>query len=150
MCGINEVNVDAEAGTYNYTNIDYCDHLDHNISVHIAGRLSSDPNSPGLLHENAEIFNHTMGQLDPNMIFRVNRDSAGNIVELFTYACLGKLPPVVGKELFSFNLLSRSNWYADEKLKALVAEANASSSGHLDLEGLRFNNMTTYRDCHML
>lgn len=47
MCGVNDVFVDTAAASYNYTNTDYCDHLDSNITVHIRGKLSPDPSSPG-------------------------------------------------------------------------------------------------------
>ena len=149
VCSVYYVNVDVQEGIFNYTNIVYCDHLNRNISIRIKGVLSSDASSPGLLHENAELFNHTLGKLDPNMIFRVNRGADGAIRELFAYACLGKLPPIMGKEAFSFNILSRKNNYDDSELNKLVLQANSTSSGKLKLSGIRFNNASTYRDCKM-
>ena len=106
--------------------------------------------SLGLLHENAEVLNHTLGKLDPNMIFHVNRGPSGDIVELFTYACLGKLPPIVGEEAFSFSILSRTNHYTDDDLQGLVNQIAASNaSTFLKLDGMRFSNYSTYTSCNM-
>jgi hypothetical protein len=173
VCGTNLVNVQLGTGSYNYTNVDYCAHLDQNISIHIRGKLSDDPSTPGFLHENAELLNHTVGKLDPNMIFHVNRQpeyeprqqrplaykikhqittshrTKSPIKEVFTYACIGKLPPIIGQEKFSFNILSRSNNYTDKDLAQLVSQANATSSGLLDLQDIRYNNASTYALCNM-
>ncbi len=43
------------------------------------------------------------------MIFKVNRNLQGDITEVFTYACLGK---IAGKESFSFNILARNYDYS--------------------------------------
>merc|ERR1712188_62710 len=69
VCGVNNVTVDKPAMAYSYTNTDDC--LGKKVTLHIKGDLSTDITSPGLLHENAALFNHTIGKLDPNMVFHV-------------------------------------------------------------------------------
>ena len=81
------------------------------FTIHIKGNLSSDPTSPGNLVENAEIHGHNIAPLVPNMIFKVDRDEAGEITRVYTYACVGK---ILGHELFSFNVLARDNSYSLE------------------------------------
>ena len=149
-CGVNEVSIHKDTGTYEYINTDQCDTkgFDHNISIHIMGQLSTDRASPGLLHENAALFNHTIGTLDPNYIFRVERDNHGGLEVVFTYACLGRLPPVFGPEAFSFNVLTRSpNWRRSE-IEAMVTRA--STSGKLNLDGLRIDDGSNFSACQLL
>ena len=69
VCGVNNVTVNKPAMAYSYTNTDDC--LGKKVTLHIKGALSTDATSPGLLHENAAIFNHTVGKLDPNYVFHV-------------------------------------------------------------------------------
>ena len=78
------------------------------IPISIKGKLSDNPQTPGFLHENAALFNHTISPLDPNMIFQVIREDGPKspIIHLIAYACLGK---ILGKEEFSFNLISRDH-----------------------------------------
>lgn len=38
---------------------------------------------------------------------------------LYTYACLGRLPPIVGKYSFSFNVLARSYHMTNSSIAAL-------------------------------
>ena len=67
----------ATGGWYEYHNTDFCAHLNKNISIPIKGQLSADPASPGELKENFDLFNHTVGTLDPNYVFHTERDSSG-------------------------------------------------------------------------
>eukprot|EP00466_Bigelowiella_natans_P004797 jgi/Bigna1/135022/aug1.27_g9730 len=82
-CGVNEVEVNKAGGWYRYLNIDYCDHLDKNITIPIKGKLSSDSSSPGELRENFALFNKTVLKLLPNYIFHVERDSISGKVERY-------------------------------------------------------------------
>ena len=178
VCGVNEVSVHRAGGTYEYYNKDAC--FTQNITLHIKGVLSNDSTTPGLLHETAAVFNHTVSQLLPNYIFRcvaarppgstrapstltgrpltphtrapprsVQRDASGAISTAFPYACLGKLP-VVGTPLFSFNILSRSPRWNLTDIQGLVAGANATTSGRLDMDGMRFNDAAAYHKCGMI
>ena len=56
---------------------------------------------------------------------------------VYTYACLGRLPPAVGPYKYSFNLLTRSNAYTLAELKGMVGAVNRTTAGLLDLSGLR-------------
>ena len=145
-CGVNDVSIDEAAGSYSYTNSDSC--YGKTVTLNLKGKLSNDPQSPGDLHETAAFFNHTIGQLVPNYVFRVERSSTGAIETLYTYACLGKMPPIVGHEAFSFNVLSRTQNLSLAEITAMVTEANRSvTSTQLDLSGLRINDVDTYRAC---
>lgn len=150
-CGVNEVRVRFAEGRYEYTNTDHCElgGFNRSVSLHIHGKLSTDPRSPGLLHENAALFNHTIGKLDANFIFRADRNAAAELTAVFTYACLGRLPPVVGRNCFSFNVLSRTPYLTRATIESLVESANRSvSSAHLlDLSGLRIDDADAFRAC---
>ena len=146
-CGTNDVTVNAAAGTYGYVNRDYCDHIPGNkFSITIKGELSTDPESPGELHETAAIFNHTLGSLLPNLIFKVIRSPSGEISTIFTYACLGKIFGI-GSDKYSFNVLSRTNSYSLLEIMSMVNSAMADTGGQLDISGLRISNLTTYKAC---
>ena len=119
-CGMNNVSLHFSSGEYTYTSTNICG-KSLPISVRIKGKLSDDPSSPGLLHEQAAIFNHTMAPLDPYFIFRVGRSSSGSLETIFSYACLGRIPPVFGSEAFSFNVLGRSRNVSAEAIEAMVA-----------------------------
>ena len=148
-CGVNNIHVHPESGQYDYRNTDTCVTL--NVSVPIKGNLSSNPATPGLLHENWAPWNSSSHfKLLPNMVFDVNRDASGKVEAAFLYACLGKLVPVVGKPKFSFNILHRSNRLTVTQIDALVVHANATTAGLLDLTGIRYNDVGVYRKCGML
>ena len=150
-CGVNTIEVHAEGGTYNYQNIDWVIPLKSNITIPIKGKLSPDPTTPGFLHETFGPGNSTHGlPLLPNMVFDVQRNESGAIDVVFTYACLGKVPPLVGKELFSFNILARSNRATRSQIEALAARANATTGGVLEMGGLRVNDVDAYHACGML
>ena len=89
VCGVNKNTIDTIGGHYYYTNKDNCKGLP--FSIHIKGDLSKDVEWPGDLRENAAFFNHTIGSLDPNMIFHVERSEDKKLMNVYTYACLGKL-----------------------------------------------------------
>ena len=127
VCGVNDVTVVTDAVTpyYAYTNTDMCMGT-LNISLPIKGVLSDDPSAPGLLMENVDIHNRTVGSLDPNMIFHVTRDESGALDVAFTYACLGRIGL---KERFSFNILARSGSYSTDEIEAMVQTVNASAAG---------------------
>ena len=121
-CGVNNVTVDQDKGEYEYTCTLKCVKPDH-FSLTMKGEISKDPEWPGDLKENAAIFDHRIAPLVPNMLFHAVRDDSGNISHAYTYACIGKVPPVFGKELFSFNLLTRSDNYTTEQLTQMVQDA---------------------------
>lgn len=145
VCSVNDVQVHPSAGTYDYVNRDLC-LGSKNVTLHIKGKLSNDSATPGLLHETAAIFNHTVTKLLPNYIFDVHRDASGAISTALTYACLGQIP-IVGKQFFSFNVLARSSAWALADIQALVARASAATAGRLDVRGMRFNDEAAYRSC---
>ena len=73
ICGINNYTIHkrvppAIGGWYFYTNTASC--LNHTVTVPIKGSLSQNASTPGLLHENLDVLNHTVGGEDPNFIFR--------------------------------------------------------------------------------
>jgi hypothetical protein len=150
-CGVNDLNVNTAAGEYAYTNTDIC--FNNSISVHIRGQLSSDRSTPGLLHENAVILNRTLYPLLPNFVFRVERTPRGALETAYTYACLGKLPPVVGREAFSFSMWSRApHNFTHDAIVAKVAALNRSVSplATLDLRGLRVSDAEAFRACGLV
>lgn len=151
-CGFNDVDVGST--TYEYANHDSCNEktFHHNITIHIKGELSSDPKSPGELRENAALFNHTVRTLDPNYLFRVERDSKGRVEIVYTYACLGKLPPMIGRERFSFNVLARSpQGYDRTRINSMIQAVNhsvASRSVSLDFSDLRVDDEAAFHTCY--
>ena len=118
-----------------------------NETVPIGGDLSPDPASPGFLHEGLIAMNHTVGPKSPTMIFDVKKDAAGRAVEMHIYACLGKVPPVVGAELFSYLLYTREPLLSNTDIEKLVAPNRAG--GLFDLDGLVYTNETSWRTCHV-
>ena len=151
-CGYNDVEIGST--TYQYANHDSCNEktFHHNITIHIKGELSSDPESPGALRENAALFNHTVGKLDPNYLFRVERDLKGRVEVVYTYACLGKLPPMVGRERFSFNVLARSpQGYDPTRINAMIQAVNQSVTSRgisLDFSDLRIDDEAAFQKCY--
>jgi hypothetical protein len=79
----------------------------------------------------------------------LQRDASGAISTAFTYACLGKMP-LVGTALFSFNILSRSPRWALSDIAALVASANATTRGRLEMSGMRYSDAAAYAGCGVL
>jgi hypothetical protein len=140
-CGVNTVDVHKSDGWYSYTNTDTCGGA-VNISVPIKGDLSSDPNSPGYLMENFGAFNHTSKNLDPNMIFNAtyNGDSLDMVL---TYAC-------ISKNLFSFNVLSRTNLWSAEDIEDIINNADALTGGQLKVSGMRIADEAAYDACGMV
>ena len=70
------------------------------------GDLSSDPTSPGLLHEAFVIDNHTVTHKSPTMLWDIRRAADGSVSMMRIYACLGKIPPIIGKPTFRFGIAS--------------------------------------------
>ena len=136
-----EVHESAEVPWYFYVNTANCGGV--NVSLPVKGVLSDDPTSPGDLKENVGFKNATMRHLDPNMIFEAAY--TGGVMDLaLTYACLGRLQPK-----FSFNVLSRSNRWNVSDVRALIHDANSSTGGALDVEGIRISDGDTYAECGM-
>lgn len=99
------------------------------------------------MQENVALFNHTFGSLAPNYIFDVMRDPSGAIKTAFTYACLGKIPPLIGPQAFSFNVLSRSSNVSVDEIRDIILSVNASTFGQLDMSGMRINDAEAYQSC---
>lgn len=150
-CSVNVVEVhedDVDTPWYAYTNTANCG--GKNVSLPVKGLLSEDPDSPGLLRENFGAANHTMRRLDPNMVFQASYVGS-SMDTAFTYACLGRLPvPPFGSPKFSFNLLSRSPRWNASDIQSLIADANATTGGVLDVEGMRISDEADYASCGML
>ena len=105
--------MDEEKGKYSYDAKSKCPAISPTATM--AGKFSEDPEWPGDLKENLAIFGVPIAPLVPNMMWHVVRDfkAKGNPIRYaYTYACLGKVPAVVGPELFSFNLITRSTDYS--------------------------------------
>jgi hypothetical protein len=90
--------------------------------------------------ENFGPFNHTARKLDPNMVFQAGYAADSSMNLAFTYAC-------ISRRLYSFNVLSRSTDWASADVEALVADANASTSGMLKVDGMRIADADTYAKC---
>ena len=113
------------------------------------GELSKDPEWPGDIRENAAIFDHRIAPLVPNMLFHAVRDASGSITHAFTYACIGKVPPIFGMELFSFNMLTRSDNYTTEELEKMVQDAVALVEGDdvFRMDSIIYTSKQDYDDC---
>jgi hypothetical protein len=48
------------------------------------GGFRADPATPGALCENANVANHTLGKLLPNMIFHVERSQSGQLQRVYS------------------------------------------------------------------
>lgn len=137
-CGINTYRIHSNDGWYSYKNTDNCVGA-INISVPIKGETSQDPASPGYLRENFGPFNHTIRNLDPNMIFEATY--VDGVMDLaITYAC-------ISKRLYSFDVLSRSSSWTQKELEQVVNDANATTGGLLRVDGMRYNDHAAYEDC---
>jgi hypothetical protein len=64
----------------------------------------------------------------------------------YTYACLGSM---LGKDRFSFNLLASTTDYEIPEIQAYVQAANRTTSGILDVAGVRFSDKSGYATCHL-
>mmetsp|Transcript_16608 Transcript_16608/g.43107 ORF Transcript_16608/g.43107 Transcript_16608/m.43107 type:complete len:201 (+) Transcript_16608:518-1120(+) len=95
------------------------------------------------------VLNHSVGALDPNYIFDVLRTPTGELDVVFTYACLGRSPSVVGPYLCLFNILSRRNQLDQDAIKQVALKASAKTHGRVQIGGLRYNNFTAYQQCGM-
>ena len=94
------------------------------------------------------IDNHTVTPKNPNMLFNVERDSQGGLTFMHFYACLGKLPPVVGKETFSYLLYARNphidSNQIEDKVRVDARYHAFELDGHVD------TNATTWHTCGVL
>ena len=69
------------------------------------------------------------------MIFKVDRDEAGEITRVYTYACVGK---ILGHELFSFNVLARDNSYSLEQIEDLIKEIDPEIVDKFEMSKMKF------------
>ena len=111
----------------------------------IGGDLSTDPASPGLLHEGLIAFNHSVGPKSPTMVFDVKRDADGRTSEMHIYACLGRIPPGIGPVVFSYLLYTRQPIATNAEIEQLVAPDRAA--GVFDLRNLVYTNATAWHTC---
>jgi hypothetical protein len=56
---------------------------------------------------------------------------------------------MMGKDRFSFNLLATSTDYTIPQIQSYVHAVNQTTSGSLDLAGLRFSDKAGYAACHV-
>ena len=75
------------------------------------------------MKENAIIHNHQLKNLDPNMVFHVERNGNKDLDVVYTYACLGH-------GLFSFNVLAKTSTRTTQEIESMIAEV--SFGGELD------------------
>mmetsp|Transcript_34327 Transcript_34327/g.94602 ORF Transcript_34327/g.94602 Transcript_34327/m.94602 type:complete len:83 (-) Transcript_34327:24-272(-) len=79
------------------------------------------------------------------MLFDVSRDSSGKVRMMHFYACLGKVVPVVGKDVFSYLLYSRTPWLSDLQIEQLVLRDRMT--GYFELDGYTRTNSSTWGVC---
>lgn len=128
------VDSDGAVKQYHYTSVAECAGV--NFSATMRGE-ARDPQHPGLLTENMELFNHSVAPYVPNMIYDVQTMPDGNVVG-FTYACL--LGHTTGVDMFSFNVVARKPTLNSEDVRALVAKQNVRTGGVLKIDGIRVSN----------
>jgi len=114
------------------------------IAIHIAGEINDPLGSPGNLMENAVVAGKQLMPLKPNFFFAVDRDSKGEESVLYTYACLGK---ILGKERFSFNVLSKSKEYEEEEIQEMIDRVKEKVNVKLDTDKIRFSTKEDYKKC---
>lgn len=119
---------------YHYTLVAECAGV--NFSATMKGE-ARDPQHPGSLTENMEVFNHSVAPYVPHMIYDVQTMPDGNVVG-FTYACL--LGHTSGVNMFSFNVVARKPTLTPEHVKALVAKQNERTGGVFNVDGIRYSD----------
>ncbi|GMI33110.1 hypothetical protein TrCOL_g9407 [Triparma columacea] len=140
-CGINNITVSDDELTYEYTNTDICQGLKEPFQIHIGGEINGE--FPGNMKENAIIHNHQLKNLDPNMVFHVERDGNKDLDVVYTYACLGH-------GLFSFNVLAKTSTRTTQEIESMIAEVdNMIGHGILKIEKVRIVNQTSYETCEV-
>ena len=139
--------VDAQGRTwYHYVARPKCYPGGVTIPATMKGWGNETGNEPGFFHENMAIFNHSVATLVPNMVIDVlpANKTTGLPEMAATYACIGK---VLGKDLFSLNLLSRSPAVSASAIHATVARLNATTRGALDLDNLKVVDQQAFAKC---
>ena len=112
------------------------------------GVTSDDAEWPGNIRENASVADHRIAPLVPNMIFHIVHDRSGEVAYAYTYACIGKVPPIIGKELFSFNLITKSNNYTTEQLEQMVQDAiDLVGDDVLKTSNMKYTSLDDYNAC---
>jgi len=132
------VDNDGAIKQYHYTLVAECAGV--NFSATMKGE-ARDPQHPGSLTENMEVFNHSVAPYVPHMIYDVQTMPDGNVVG-FTYACLlGHTSGVLsGVNMFSFNVVARKPTLTPEHVKALVAKQNERTGGVFNVDGIRYSD----------
>lgn len=86
--------------------------------------------------------------MNPNMLFKITRSASGRVEFMHFYACLGKIPPVFGKEVFSYLFYARDPHMTSEEIqKAVDVDA---AKGVFELDGVVITNATTWSQCGVL
>ena len=110
--------------------------------------MSKDPDSPGVFQEGFVLLDHPISK-KPTMLFDLARDpSTGEITRMHFYACLGKIPPVVGEPLFSYLLYTREARKSPDEIEKLVAPDRAL--GVFDMDGLVVTSSENWTACSVL
>lgn len=153
FCLCNVMDFSIFTKTYTYTDTCFQD-VPHttptNFTLSIGGDLSYDPASPGILHEGFKVHNHTVTAKKPNMLFDLHRNTHGDIVLAHFYACLGKVVPIVGQQMFSYLLYARDPWITQEEIKALVTKDNRTHPGAFQLDGYVVTGPEQWKQCGVL
>lgn len=97
---------------------------------------AKDPEHPGKLDENAEVYNHSVAPYLPNYIFDIQTLSDGTELG-FTYACIS-----TELQLFSFNVFSRRPTVSRDELETLIARQNERTGGIFKVDGIRYADAT--------
>lgn len=151
FCLCNVMNFTVYEDVYRYTDTCFqtlsAQEKWNNFTLTIGGKLSSDPNSPGILHEGFVIANHSV-DLKPNMLFHVVRDTeTGELTEMHFYACLGKVLPFT-KPVFSYLYYTR-----DARVPASRVHSAVSRDGQVypfDFDRLVYTAESDWKTCQVI
>ena len=121
----------------------------NNQTETLGGHLSSDPASPGVLHETFALFNHTVLGEKPNMLYDISRDPKTNeVTHMHFYACLGKLTPFSKAPLFSYLVYARTADYNNAQIEEVMAKDRAFNKDPdhpvFDFEHLVYTNTSDW------
>lgn len=151
MCNVMNYSIYDKAYTYTDTCFQDIPHTTPtNITLSIGGDLSYDPASPGIFHEGFKLFNHTVTAKNPNMLFDIKRNAKGDVVMMHFYACLGKLVPIFGPDVYSYLLYSRDPTISEAYIKSYVNKDNNTHPGAFELDGYVVTGPANWTRCGVI
>jgi len=151
LCNVMNFSIFTKAYTYTDTCFQDVPHTTPtNITLSIGGDLSYDPKSPGIFHEGFKLWNHTVTAKKPNMLFDIKRNAKGEVIMMHFYACLGKLIPGVGHDLYSYLLYSRDPTLSEAYIKSLVNLDNRTHPGAFELAGYVTTGPQQWSQCGVI